>query len=80
MLALAPLPPPSHSHLPSLHAATPPARTPLFPSPPAHTPRPPPLPRAPVRRIGLMGYNARPQNVALVLEAFRDGLRAQGKL
>lgn len=32
------------------------------------------------RRIGIMGYNARPQNVALVIEAFRDGLRAQGKL
>ncbi|KAI8464731.1 MAG: alanine-glyoxylate transaminase [Monoraphidium minutum] len=33
-----------------------------------------------VWRIGLMGYNARPQNVALVVEAFRDGLQKQGKL
>lgn len=28
----------------------------------------------------LQGYNARPQNVALVVEAFRDGLKQQGKL
>lgn len=33
-----------------------------------------------VWRIGVMGYNARPQNVALVVEAFRDGLAQQGKL
>ncbi|GBF94809.1 hypothetical protein Rsub_07981 [Raphidocelis subcapitata] len=33
-----------------------------------------------VWRVGLMGYNARPQNVALVVEAFRDGLAKQGKL
>lgn len=33
-----------------------------------------------VWRVGIMGYNAKPQNVALVLEAFRDGLRKQGKL
>jgi alanine-glyoxylate transaminase/serine-glyoxylate transaminase/serine-pyruvate transaminase len=33
-----------------------------------------------VWRIGLMGYNARPQNVALVVDAFRDGLSKQGKL
>jgi alanine-glyoxylate transaminase/serine-glyoxylate transaminase/serine-pyruvate transaminase len=33
-----------------------------------------------VWRIGIMGYNARPQNVALVVEAFRDGLQQQGKL
>jgi hypothetical protein len=26
------------------------------------------------------GYNARPQNVALVVNAFRDGLQQQGKL
>jgi hypothetical protein len=26
------------------------------------------------------GYNARPQNVALVVNAFRDGLQKQGKL
>ena len=29
---------------------------------------------------GIMGYNARPQNVALVIESFRDGLKKQGKL
>jgi len=33
-----------------------------------------------VWRIGVMGYNAKPQNVALVIEAFKDGLKAQGKL
>jgi alanine-glyoxylate transaminase/serine-glyoxylate transaminase/serine-pyruvate transaminase len=33
-----------------------------------------------VWRIGIMGYNARPQNVALVVEAFKDGLKQQGKL
>ena len=33
-----------------------------------------------VWRIGIMGYNARPQNVALVVEAFRDCLAQQGKL
>jgi hypothetical protein len=33
-----------------------------------------------VWRIGVMGYNAQPQNVALVVEAFRDGLAQQGKL
>eukprot|EP00879_Flechtneria_rotunda_P027726 GHRR01029715.1.p1 GENE.GHRR01029715.1~~GHRR01029715.1.p1 ORF type:complete len:219 (+),score=76.37 GHRR01029715.1:723-1379(+) len=33
-----------------------------------------------VWRIGVMGYNAKPQNVALVIEAFRDGLRQQGRL
>ncbi|KIY99826.1 Serine--pyruvate aminotransferase [Monoraphidium neglectum] len=33
-----------------------------------------------VWRIGLMGYNARPQNVELVIDAFRDGLQKQGKL
>ena len=33
-----------------------------------------------VWRVGIMGYNAKAQNVALVLEAFRDGLRKQGKL
>lgn len=27
-----------------------------------------------------MGYNAKPQNIELVLAAFRDGLQAQGKL
>jgi len=33
-----------------------------------------------VWRVGIMGYNAKPQNIALVLEAFRDGLKKQGKL
>lgn len=33
-----------------------------------------------VWRIGVMGYNATPQNVALVIEAFKDGLKKQGKL
>lgn len=33
-----------------------------------------------VWRIGIMGYNARPQNVELVLTAFRDGLKQQGRL
>ena len=29
---------------------------------------------------GVMGYNATPANVELVLASFREGLRAQGKL
>jgi alanine-glyoxylate transaminase/serine-glyoxylate transaminase/serine-pyruvate transaminase len=33
-----------------------------------------------VFRVGIMGFNARPQNVELVVQAFRDGLKAQGKL
>mmetsp|Transcript_16947 Transcript_16947/g.44367 ORF Transcript_16947/g.44367 Transcript_16947/m.44367 type:complete len:421 (-) Transcript_16947:787-2049(-) len=33
-----------------------------------------------VFRIGVMGFNAKPQNMALVVEAFRDGLKQQGKL
>ncbi|KAL4549591.1 hypothetical protein Ndes2526B_g04596 [Nannochloris sp. 'desiccata'] len=33
-----------------------------------------------VWRVGLMGYNAHPENVALVLDAFRDGLTQQGFL
>lgn len=33
-----------------------------------------------VWRVGILGYNAQPQNIALVLEAMRDGLKAQGKL
>lgn len=33
-----------------------------------------------VWRIGIMGYNARPQNVELVLTAFKDGLKQQGRL
>ena len=33
-----------------------------------------------VIRIGLMGANAKPATVALVLEAVEDGLKAQGKL
>jgi alanine-glyoxylate transaminase/serine-glyoxylate transaminase/serine-pyruvate transaminase len=31
-------------------------------------------------RVGLMGYNAKPANVELVLAAFRDGLTQQGFL
>lgn len=31
-----------------------------------------------VWRIGLMGYNAKPQNVELVLAAFKHSLAAQG--
>lgn len=33
-----------------------------------------------VWRVGLMGYNAQPAKVELVLSAFRDGLKQQGKL
>jgi alanine-glyoxylate transaminase/serine-glyoxylate transaminase/serine-pyruvate transaminase len=33
-----------------------------------------------VWRVGIMGHNARPANIALVLEAFKDGLQKQGKL
>ena len=33
-----------------------------------------------VWRVGLMGYNAKPEKVELVLAAFRDGLKQQGKL
>ncbi len=33
-----------------------------------------------VWRVGIMGFNAKPQNVQLVLDAFRDGLKRQGKL
>ncbi|KXZ49207.1 hypothetical protein GPECTOR_22g797 [Gonium pectorale] len=32
-----------------------------------------------VWRVGIMGYNAKPQNVELVLTAFKDGLQRQGK-
>ena len=31
-------------------------------------------------RVGIMGYNANDAAVALVIEAFRDGLSKQGKL
>jgi alanine-glyoxylate transaminase/serine-glyoxylate transaminase/serine-pyruvate transaminase len=31
-------------------------------------------------RVGVMGFNAKPQNIELVLTAFRDGLKQQGKL
>ena len=31
-------------------------------------------------RVGIMGFNAQPQNVALVLTAIRDGLKKQGFL
>ena len=33
-----------------------------------------------VWRVGVMGYNATPANVALVLDAFKDGLTQQGFL
>lgn len=33
-----------------------------------------------VWRVGILGYNAQPQNIQLVLEVFRDGLKQQGKL
>ena len=33
---------------------------------------------AQVWRVGIMGYNARRENVELVLTAFRDGLKKQG--
>lgn len=33
-----------------------------------------------VWRVGLLGYNAVPANVELVLAAFKDGLKQQGKL
>ena len=33
-----------------------------------------------VWRVGIMGYNAQPQNIELVLASFRDGLRKQGRL
>lgn len=32
-----------------------------------------------VWRVGLMGYNAKPENVETVLGAFRDGLAKQGR-
>ena len=32
-----------------------------------------------VFRIGIMGYNARPENIALTINAFRDGLQAARK-
>lgn len=31
-------------------------------------------------RTSLQGHNARPANIALVIEAFKDGLQKQGKL
>ena len=31
-------------------------------------------------RVGIMGFNAQPQNVAIVLTAIRDGLKKQGFL
>lgn len=34
--------------------------------------------RAQVWRVGLMGANATPANVQLVVDAFRNGLAAQG--
>lgn len=31
-------------------------------------------------QVGCMGYNARPGPIALTIEAFRDGLKQQGRL
>ena len=31
-------------------------------------------------RVGLLGFNANDANVSLVVEAFRSGLKEQGKL
>ena len=31
-------------------------------------------------RVGIMGFNAQPQNVAIVLTAIKDGLKKQGFL
>ena len=31
-------------------------------------------------RVGIMGYNATPANVELVIASFREGLKAQGRL
>ena len=46
------------------------------------TPAHPPLlfVQGKIWRVGLMGYNAKPANVELVLAAFRDGLTQQGFL
>lgn len=33
-----------------------------------------------VWRIGVMGYNAHPDKIELVVAAFKDGLQKQGKL
>jgi hypothetical protein len=33
-----------------------------------------------VVQVGCMGYNARPGPIALTIEAFRDGLKQQGRL
>ncbi len=33
-----------------------------------------------VFRIGILGFNAKPQNIELVVQAFRDGLKAQNRL
>jgi hypothetical protein len=35
--------------------------------------------RARAPQIGCMGYNARPGPIALTIEAFRDGLKQQGR-
>ena len=31
-----------------------------------------------VWRVGILGFNAQPQNIQLVLDAMRDGLKQQG--
>lgn len=33
-----------------------------------------------VWRVGILGYNAQPQNISLVLDVFREGLQQQGYL
>lgn len=33
-----------------------------------------------VWRVGILGYNAQPQNIQLVLDVFREGLKQQGYL
>ena len=58
-----------------------PARAPRTPPPTPHPPPQNPIPPSPQHpNTPPPGYNARPQNVALVVEAFRDGLAKQGKL
>ena len=32
-----------------------------------------------VWRVGILGYNAQPQNIALVLAAMKDALKQQGR-
>jgi alanine-glyoxylate transaminase/serine-glyoxylate transaminase/serine-pyruvate transaminase len=57
-----------------------PLEQPALSSVPALLPRPDLPTLLQVWRIGIMGHNARPQNVELVIQAFKDGLAAQGQL